>query len=69
MRQWSSGMTRAPQARSPGSNPGCRTSPLSKKRKGGEEEEEKRREEKEKEEGEKRGDSHGFREAGVSASA
>ena len=64
-------MTRAPQARSPGSNPGCRTSPLLKKRKGGEEEKEKRRgeKEKEKEEEEKRGDSHGFREAGVSASA
>ena len=67
MRQWSSGMTRAPQARSPGSNPGCRTSPLPKKRKGGEEE--KKRGEKGKEKGEKEGDSHGFREARVSASA
>ena len=68
MRQWSSGMTRAPQARSPGSNPGCRTSPLPKKRKEEEAEEEKRRGEKEKERG-KEEDSHGFREAGVSASA
>lgn len=68
MRQWSSGMTRAPQARSPGSNPGCRTSPLPKKRKGGEEEKEKGRGEKEKEKVREE-DSHGFREAGVSASA